>query len=121
MPSENNVKIPNFTKKDFLETKKPYEFVNHYRNDPFEEFKVFLQVNQQAEHQGASHFSVAYSKYKNSLEMTEESKKPDKYKRIAEKIAGLLESEKCTINESHDILHEVKSIIGGSIFIAKKD
>jgi hypothetical protein len=44
----------------------------------------------------------------------------DKITPIAEKIASLLEAEKCTVEESNLVLNKVKDIINGSTFTVHK-
>ncbi|MDF1495186.1 hypothetical protein [Caproiciproducens sp. CPB-2] len=46
--------------------------------------------------------------------------KMDKQEQIAQKIARLLESEKCTVNESHSILRTVEIIVHDSTFTVQE-
>lgn len=45
--------------------------------------------------------------------------KVDKSEDIAQKIAKLLETEKCTVSESQYILHEAETIINDSTFTVR--
>ena len=56
----NQMETPNFTKKDFLETLAPYEFVKENANDPFREEQLLQIIYEQAVCVGVRNFKKLY-------------------------------------------------------------
>ena len=60
------VKIPEFTREDFLEGTKPYEFIKENSNNSFEEEQLIQRVKRIANKAGVDGFRNLYSMYKYS-------------------------------------------------------
>lgn len=68
------MRIPNFTKADYLETTKPYEFAYQFHKDPFEHEQIITQICEQARAQGIANFGLLYHSYVRTLKIASQTR-----------------------------------------------